>query len=160
MPWLILADFNCVKSPAEKQLGIAPTCYELKDFVDCCLTLGLHDALTTGYYHTWYSNNDSNLVLCNLDQVFLNNECIEARLHCGAHFSPWDALRPLSGSPNFIATVEDGWSLNVEGTPQFNPCRKLKTLKSTLKAFNSLHSSHISVSAGGGPYLARCTSLA
>ncbi|KAL0359868.1 UNVERIFIED_CONTAM: hypothetical protein Sangu_0836200 [Sesamum angustifolium] len=26
MPWLILGDFNCVKSPTEKQLGVTPTC--------------------------------------------------------------------------------------------------------------------------------------
>ncbi|KAK4397729.1 hypothetical protein Sango_1248400 [Sesamum angolense] len=41
MPWLILGDFNWVKSPAEKQLGVPPTWYELKDFADCCLALGL-----------------------------------------------------------------------------------------------------------------------
>ncbi|KAK4382636.1 hypothetical protein Sango_2853700 [Sesamum angolense] len=46
---------------------------------------------------------------------------------------------------DFISIVEDGWSLNVEGTPQFKLCRKLKVLKSSLKAFNSLHYSHISV---------------
>ncbi|KAL2226771.1 UNVERIFIED_CONTAM: hypothetical protein Sindi_2035800 [Sesamum indicum] len=60
MPWLIMGDFNCVKSPKEKQLGVAPTWYELKDFVDCCVTLGLLDAPTMGCYYTWYSNNESN----------------------------------------------------------------------------------------------------
>ncbi|KAK4422081.1 hypothetical protein Salat_2159100 [Sesamum alatum] len=74
MPWLILGDFNCAKSTAEKQLSATPTWYELKDFVDCCLTLGLHDAPTTGCYYTWYSNSDSNPVWCKLDQMLLNNE--------------------------------------------------------------------------------------
>ncbi|KAK4426526.1 hypothetical protein Salat_1421200 [Sesamum alatum] len=60
MPWLILGDFNCVKSPTEKQLGVPPTWYELKDFTDCCLSLGLHDAPTTGCFYTWYSNSDRN----------------------------------------------------------------------------------------------------
>ncbi|KAK4380971.1 hypothetical protein Sango_3012900 [Sesamum angolense] len=44
MPWLILGDFNCVKSATEKQLGATPTWYELKDFADCCLSRGLNDA--------------------------------------------------------------------------------------------------------------------
>ncbi|KAL0431094.1 UNVERIFIED_CONTAM: hypothetical protein Sradi_0735400 [Sesamum radiatum] len=58
--WLVLGDFNCVKSMAEKQLGVMPTWYELKDFSDCCPSLGLTDAPTTGCYYTWYSNSDSN----------------------------------------------------------------------------------------------------
>ncbi|KAL0456550.1 UNVERIFIED_CONTAM: hypothetical protein Slati_0994200 [Sesamum latifolium] len=49
--------------------------------------------------------------------------------------------------PEFLATVEEGWRLNVEGTAQFVLCRKLKALKSPLKAFNRLHYSHISVRA-------------
>ncbi|KAL0359803.1 UNVERIFIED_CONTAM: hypothetical protein Sangu_0829700 [Sesamum angustifolium] len=67
MPWLILGDFNCVKSPTEKQLRVHPTWYELKDFADRCLALRLHDAQTTGCYYTLYSNSDSNPVWCKLD---------------------------------------------------------------------------------------------
>ncbi|KAK4390421.1 hypothetical protein Sango_2105400 [Sesamum angolense] len=138
MLWLILGDFNCVKSPAKKQLGVAPT-----------------------YNPIW----------CKFDPVLLNNEWLEVILHYGAHFSPrgclsshslgidsiFDHLTPKTKSfrfstmwanhPNFIVIVEDGWSLNVESTPQFNLCRKLKALKSSIKAFNSLHFSHISVRA-------------
>ncbi|KAK4400350.1 hypothetical protein Sango_1141100 [Sesamum angolense] len=46
-----------------------------------------------------------------------------------------------------LLPVEEGWSLIVEGSPQFKLCRKLKAHKSSLKAFNSLHYSHISVRA-------------
>ncbi|KAL0421047.1 UNVERIFIED_CONTAM: hypothetical protein Slati_3127600 [Sesamum latifolium] len=169
MPWLILGDFNSVKSPEEKQLGVTPTWYELKNFVDCCLALGLHDAPTTGCFYTWYSNNDGNPVWCKLDRVLLNNEWLEAGLHCGAHFSPPGCLSdhspgiislfdPLAPKPklfhffnmwadhsDFLATVENGWNMNVEGTPQLSLCRKLKALKGPLKAFNNLHFSHISV---------------
>ncbi|KAK4394386.1 hypothetical protein Sango_1909400 [Sesamum angolense] len=57
MPWIILGDFNCVKSPTEKQLGVPPT-------------------------------YDSNPVWCKLDRVLLNNDWLEAGLHCTAHFNP------------------------------------------------------------------------
>ncbi|KAL0304783.1 UNVERIFIED_CONTAM: hypothetical protein Sangu_3066000 [Sesamum angustifolium] len=46
-----------------------------------------------------------------------------------------------------MATVENGWNQNVDGTTQFCLCRKLKALKGHLKAFNNLHFSHISVRA-------------
>ncbi|KAL0401355.1 UNVERIFIED_CONTAM: hypothetical protein Slati_4165400 [Sesamum latifolium] len=65
----------------------------------------------------------------------------------------WELGQPLSmpwlilDHPDFIATIDEGWSLNVEGTPQFILCKKLKALKSSLKAFNSLHYSHILVRA-------------
>ncbi|KAL0307069.1 UNVERIFIED_CONTAM: Retrovirus-related Pol polyprotein from type-2 retrotransposable element R2DM [Sesamum radiatum] len=49
--------------------------------------------------------------------------------------------------PDFIPTIEGRWGLNVEGTPQFRLCRKLKALKSSLKAFNNLHYSQISARA-------------
>ncbi|KAK4390169.1 hypothetical protein Sango_2080200 [Sesamum angolense] len=105
MPWIILGDFNCVKSPAEKQLGVPPTWYELKDFADCCLALGLHDAQTTGCYYTWYSNSDSNPVWCKLNRVLLNNDWLEAGLHCTAHFNPPGCLS--DHSPGIISIFDN-----------------------------------------------------
>ncbi|KAL0380944.1 UNVERIFIED_CONTAM: hypothetical protein Sangu_0158700 [Sesamum angustifolium] len=61
MPWIILGDFNCVKSAAEKQLGVPPHLY---------------------------SNSDSNPIWCKLNRVLLNNDWFEAGLHCTAHFNP------------------------------------------------------------------------
>ncbi|KAL0347760.1 UNVERIFIED_CONTAM: hypothetical protein Scaly_1792000 [Sesamum calycinum] len=145
MLWLILGDFNCVKSPTEKQLGATPTWYELKDFAECCISLGLNDAPTTGCYFTWYSNSESNPVWCKLDRVLFNNEWLEAGLLCNAHFNPPGCLS--DHSPGFLATVENGWNLNMDGTTQFSFYRKLKALKGHLKAFNNLHFSHISVKA-------------
>ncbi|XP_011100850.1 uncharacterized protein LOC105178964 [Sesamum indicum] len=171
MPWLIMGDFNYVKSPEEKQLGVAPTSYELKDFVDCCVALGLLDAPTTGCYYIWYSNKDSNPVCCKLDRVLYNNECLETSLHCGAHFNPPGCLSDHSsgivtifdhcptkpklfrffnmwaGHPGLFTTVEQRWNLNVEETPQFSLCKRLKSLNGALKAFNTQHYSHISTRA-------------
>ncbi|KAL2252275.1 UNVERIFIED_CONTAM: hypothetical protein Sindi_0022200 [Sesamum indicum] len=142
MPWLIMGDFNYVKSPEEKQLGVAPTLYELKDFVNYCVALGLLDIPTTGCYYTWYSNNESNPVWCKLDLVLYNNEWLQASLYCSAHFNPPGCL-----SDHSPATVEARWNLSMEGTPQFSLCRRLKALKGALKAFNQQHYSHISTRA-------------
>ncbi|KAL0295605.1 UNVERIFIED_CONTAM: hypothetical protein Sangu_3193000 [Sesamum angustifolium] len=60
---------------------------------------------------------------------------------------PFRFFNMWADHPDFIPTIERRWRLNVEGTPQFRLCRKLKALKSSLKAFNNLHYSHISVRA-------------
>ncbi|KAL2248361.1 UNVERIFIED_CONTAM: Retrovirus-related Pol polyprotein from type-2 retrotransposable element R2DM [Sesamum indicum] len=145
-----------------------PTWYELKDFVDCCVALGLLDVPTKGYYYTWYSNNESNPVWCKLDRVLYNSEWLEADLHCSAHFNPSGCLSDHSPGivsifdhaptkpkpfrffnmwvdhPDFLATVEARWNLSMEGTPQFSLCRRLKAVKGALKVFNKQHYSHIS----------------
>ncbi|KAL0410975.1 UNVERIFIED_CONTAM: hypothetical protein Slati_3687200 [Sesamum latifolium] len=111
------------------------------------------------------------VIHCRLDRVLLNNEWLEAGLDSGAHFSPPGFLSDYSSGivslfdppapkpkpfrffnmwanhPNFLATVENGWNVNVEGTPQFSFCRKLKALKGPLKTFNKLHYNHISIRA-------------
>ncbi|KAL2248245.1 UNVERIFIED_CONTAM: hypothetical protein Sindi_2676800 [Sesamum indicum] len=130
MPWLIMDDFNCVKSPEEKQLGVAPTWYELKDFVDCCVALGWLDAPTTGYYYIWYSNKDSNPVWCKLDRVLYNNEWLDANY----------IVAPTS-------THRDAYQTTPQETPQFSLCKRLKSLKGALKAFNTQHYNHISTRA-------------
>ncbi|KAL0329407.1 UNVERIFIED_CONTAM: hypothetical protein Sradi_4927400 [Sesamum radiatum] len=120
MLWLILGHFNCVKSSTEKQLGVPPTWCELKDFADCCLMLGLHDAPTTGYFYTWYSNSDTNPIWCKFNRVILNNNWLEAGLHYAAHFNP----------PGCLSDQSSGIAL-----------------KSSVKAFNILHYNHILVRA-------------
>ncbi|KAL2238068.1 UNVERIFIED_CONTAM: hypothetical protein Sindi_0998500 [Sesamum indicum] len=171
MSWLISGDFHYVESPEKKQLRVAPTWYELKDFVGCCAALGLFNVPTTGCYYTWYSNNESNHILCILDRILYNNEWLEAGLHCGAHFNlpgcisnhsqgivtifdhtltkpkPFRFFNMWADHLDFLTTVEQQWNLNVEGTPQFNLCKRLKSLKGALKAFNTQHYSHISTRA-------------
>ncbi|KAK4413795.1 hypothetical protein Salat_2792300 [Sesamum alatum] len=102
-PWLILSNFNGVRSPDEK-LGVTPTWYELKDFTDCCLCLGLQDAPSSGCFYTWYSNNESNPVWCKLDRVLMNNEWLEAGLHCNTHFPPPGCL--FDHSPDIVSILD------------------------------------------------------
>ncbi|KAL2235300.1 UNVERIFIED_CONTAM: hypothetical protein Sindi_1262200 [Sesamum indicum] len=161
IPWLIMGDFNCVKSPKEKHLGVKPTWYELKDFVDCRTALRLLDVPTTGCYYTWYSNNESNTVWRKLDRVLYNNEWLEAGLHCSAYFNPPGCLSDHSTG---IVTIFDHtptkpkpfrlfnmWAEHPDflstGTPQFILCKRLKALKAELRVFNTLHYSHISTRA-------------
>ncbi|KAK4423208.1 hypothetical protein Salat_1903600 [Sesamum alatum] len=110
MPWLILGDFNCVKSPEEKQFGVVPTC------PPGCL-----------------SDHSPGIV------SLFDPPAPKPK--------PFRFYNMWADHPDFLATVESHWSMNVEGTAQFSLCRKLKALKGPLKAFNNLHYSHISVRA-------------
>ncbi|KAL2225249.1 UNVERIFIED_CONTAM: Retrovirus-related Pol polyprotein from type-2 retrotransposable element R2DM, partial [Sesamum indicum] len=155
MPWLIMGDFNCVKSPNEKQLGrLDYTMFPLP----AATTLGIPTMKATPY------GASSTGVLC-------NNAWLEGGLHCSAHFNPPGCLsdhspgivsildpaptKPKSfrffnmwaDHPDFLATVEAKWNLSVDGTAQFCLCKRLKALKGELKAFNSQHYSHISARA-------------
>lgn len=37
--WIIVGDFNCVKSPNERVRGYMPTSYKINDFFECATTL-------------------------------------------------------------------------------------------------------------------------
>ncbi|KAL0367896.1 UNVERIFIED_CONTAM: hypothetical protein Scaly_1008500 [Sesamum calycinum] len=145
MSWPILGDFNCVKSPTEKQLGAIPTWYELKDFADCCLSLGLNDApiadaTLLGTPTVRAIPCGASLIRCFSTMSGLRLACFVMRI--SAHRDAFSTTHR-----DFMATVENDWNLNVDGTTQFSLCRKLKALKGHLKAFNNLHFSHISVKA-------------
>ncbi|KAK4404256.1 hypothetical protein Sango_0794200 [Sesamum angolense] len=89
MPWLVLSNFNYVKSPVEKQLGVP---------------------------------------LTRLDQVLLNNDWLEAGLHCATHFNPTGCF-----SDYFSSIVSIFYRPATEPKP--------------FRFFNILHYSHTSVKA-------------
>ncbi|KAL0407657.1 UNVERIFIED_CONTAM: hypothetical protein Sradi_1700100 [Sesamum radiatum] len=132
--WLIVGNFNFVKSPTKKQLGVLPTWYELKDFVDCCIAPGLHDAPTTDCYYTWYSNSDSNPVWCKLDRVFLNNDWLEADcivLPISTHrdASPITFRNSLVSTPrSWVPRIRHNWL--DDGVFEWGPC-SLRSLPRT-----------------------------
>ncbi|XP_011079179.1 uncharacterized protein LOC105162756 [Sesamum indicum] len=136
-----MGDFNCIKSPDEKQLGVAPTWYELKDFVDCCTTLGLLDIPTTGCYYTCAHFNPPGCLSDHSPGIVSIFDPAPTKPKPFRFFNMWaDHL-------DFLATVEARWNLSMEGTPQFSLCRRLKALKGALKAFNIQHYNHISARA-------------
>ncbi|KAL2248481.1 UNVERIFIED_CONTAM: Retrovirus-related Pol polyprotein from type-2 retrotransposable element R2DM [Sesamum indicum] len=142
IPWLIMGDFNCVKSPEEKQHGVTPTWYELKDFVDCCAALGLLDVPTTGCYYTWYSNfNPSGCLSDHSPGIVTIFDHTPTKPKLFRFFNMW------AEHPDFLSTVEQRWNLHVEGTQQFILCKRLKALQAELKTFNMQHYSHISTRA-------------
>lgn len=164
---MILGDFNSVRFVNEKCNGVPPTIYELQDFDECCVLLGLSDSCSVGCRFTWINNT----VWCKLDRVLLNNAWHVTRLSCLTNFLPPGCLsdhspaivslfqsnndhpRPFkffnmwASHQDFQRTVGDVWGMFVHGISQFSLCKKLKALKMPLKAFNQTHFGHISARA-------------
>lgn len=50
LPWLILGDYNNVLKFDEKCNGVDVIPYEIKDFANCCLNVGLTDVRSIGFF--------------------------------------------------------------------------------------------------------------
>lgn len=165
--WLLLGDFNNVLRIEEKINGTDITPYEIRDMMECCLSLGLNDLQSVGCLYTWTDNS----VWYKLDRVMVNNHWMFAGYYGQANFLPSGCLSdhsPFIVSMNqldrgklasfkffnmwtshteFQATVSKVWRQEMIGTKQFALCTKLKILKEQLKILNQKHFSHISARA-------------
>ncbi|KAL8499421.1 hypothetical protein ACS0TY_022406 [Phlomoides rotata] len=163
-PWLILGDFNSIKAPEERCGGAGVTAYEMKDFQDTCLALGLIDVQSSGCFFTW----NNNVVWSKIDRALVNSVWHANALLCSAEALPASCISdhspivvsllkntPLgrktfkffnmwASHPDFLPLVSNVWKTSYNGTLQFTLCSKLKLLKGKLKSLDNLHFSHIS----------------
>ncbi|KAL0300489.1 UNVERIFIED_CONTAM: Retrovirus-related Pol polyprotein from type-2 retrotransposable element R2DM [Sesamum calycinum] len=125
MPWLILGDFNCVNRRQKNSLE-------------------LHRPGMSSKILPIAASRSDLMMPPQRDATLLGTPTMRA-IPCGP--KPFRFFNMWADHQDFMATVENGWNLNVDGTAQFCLCRKLKALKGHLNAFNNLHFSHISVRA-------------
>jgi len=162
-PWLLMGDFNSILRLEERVGGAGVTHYQITDFADCCVGLGLSDLQFTGCHMTWTNCS----VWSKLDRVMGNVPWHQRGFFCHVDFLPSGCLsdhspcvvsllerpravnRPfrfwnfLADHEDFRDTVRSVWDLEVEGSSQFRFCRKLKLLKSPLKILNERNFGHI-----------------
>ncbi|KAI5674142.1 hypothetical protein M9H77_14506 [Catharanthus roseus] len=157
-------DFNSILNDNDKSDGPAMTTYQTRDFMECCVDLGLVDMNYTGPHFSWTSRS----TWSKIDHVLCNNLWFTSGLNAAAKFfisgcfsdhSPcvvslfeqMDRPRPRfiffnmwAEHEDFSRMVEDNWRILIQGTKQFALCRKLKMLKKGLQELNSKHFAHIS----------------
>lgn len=167
LPWILMGDFNNVLFAEEKRNGTEVTPYDIKDFSDVCLELGLADANSIGCYFTWSNNH----VLEKIDRAMVNGQWDDAGLYLLANFLPMGCLSDHSpcicsvlapqrrGKTSFRfydmwtehqdydRLVENAWNGQIAGTKQFVLSRKLKHVKLLLKELNLVHFGDISARA-------------
>ncbi|KAL9686472.1 hypothetical protein QQ045_023932 [Rhodiola kirilowii] len=73
-PWLILGDFNCIRSQEEKLNGVAvreAETMELSEFLD---QTGLFDLSSSGNFYTWSDKHQhGRRIWCKLDRIICND---------------------------------------------------------------------------------------
>lgn len=167
LPWLILGDFNVIKTPDERVGGVRPKEYEMDEFNDFCLSLEFCDADSFGARFTW--SNASGSVRSKLDRVMINNLWLDKDWICKVNFLPRgifsdhspavvNLFQPMVSAPkpfkfqnmwishpSFENIVTNNWLEWVAGTKQFRLVRRLKLLQRHLKELNAKEYANISL---------------
>ncbi|KAI0507252.1 hypothetical protein KFK09_013374 [Dendrobium nobile] len=71
MPWVILGDFNCCRSPHEKDGGSALGNIKTSDFNSLIFNIVVHDLSYVGHYFTWYNQRAENPIHIKLDRMLV-----------------------------------------------------------------------------------------
>ncbi|XP_074300594.1 uncharacterized protein LOC141631877 [Silene latifolia] len=158
-PWIILGDFNNVLK-ADEKIGLLVKDAETVPFqydIDNC---GLQDLKSIGSFFTWNNKQPSSTrVFSRIDRVLVNDEWVTNWPDHYAYFAPegdYDHCpcfiqcndvqlkkkRPFkfynmwTGVPDFKNIVKEGWNHHIHGSLMYRVVRKLKLMKSPLKALN------------------------
>lgn len=161
-PWMVLGDFNFVLRDNEKKNGQPITSYQVRDFVQCCMNLGLSDTNSSEFFYTWTNNT----VWSKLDRVLVNDIWVQRDLPastvfltpgCSDHSPSITTILGNSkkgkksfifydmwtGHEVFLDTIRQSWQGSIYGTAKYRICKRMKRLKMPLKALNREHFSHI-----------------
>ncbi|KAI5671302.1 hypothetical protein M9H77_11666 [Catharanthus roseus] len=122
-PWLVMGDFNRALNTNDRRGASTVSSYEVRDFMECYVDLGLLDINYTSSHFTWTNN----ITWSKIDHAMCNNDWFTHELNATAKI------------------VNENWSMFVHWTKEYILCRKLKLLKKGLKELNRRHFAHISV---------------
>ncbi|KAI5656656.1 hypothetical protein M9H77_25449 [Catharanthus roseus] len=82
--WSKLRDFNNVLSGSDGNGNAHVSSYEVRDFLLCCMDLGLVDLNSTGYHYTWTNNT----VWSKIDRTMCTQSWFDSGLQASAKFLP------------------------------------------------------------------------
>lgn len=153
-PWLVVGDFNSIRSPSDKLYGTDVTAYEITDFNNCCFSAGLHDLKSIGAPYSWSNGS----IFTRIDRVLVNHAW-QVQLpdsyatisnigplsdHAEILISPcFNKTRSSKGfkfsneltlCPDFLPLLRAEWDNQLlYGTKAYVLCKKLKSIKGPLK---------------------------
>ncbi|XP_074299599.1 uncharacterized protein LOC141630733 [Silene latifolia] len=163
-PWIIMGDFNVVRSPDERLGPNPPSLQDIRDFNDCILSNSLTDIRSLGSDFSWTNKHEGTTrTWARLDRALVNLYWIQTYSTSSAEYLPpgvsdhspvevkldLNSAPPKTGfqflncwisHPSFLDTVSKSWSTgNIYGTHMYCLMEKLKKLKGDLKHLHSLH---------------------
>ncbi|XP_074290946.1 uncharacterized protein LOC141617678 [Silene latifolia] len=166
-PWLVLGDFNVVRTPSEKLSNTPPVLQDMLDFNDCLASCNLDDLTCIRVDMTWTNKQDSGTrVWSKLDRVLANPGFISSFPNAFGHFQEsgisdhslvlvhvsyekkvakrFSFLNSWAGHPDYLQTVKAAWETPLQGSPMYCFFQKLKSVKHALIHFHKQHLSNIS----------------
>ncbi|KAI8555236.1 hypothetical protein RHMOL_Rhmol05G0159000 [Rhododendron molle] len=168
MSWVVLGDFNAIKSPMEKVGGDRTWLPWMEEFNSCLHSTELVDLRYSGCQYTW-SNKQLGAahISTKIDRVLVNECWIKDFYWSNAHFlspgvsdhspavvyltaaspsrkRPFKFLNFLADHPKFIDIVQQVWRKVIIGNPMLCVCEKLKYLQEDLKHLNTNEFSELS----------------
>ena len=167
-PWVLLGDFNNIRSSGDKSGGSTLPYDDMDDFNSCLSTAGLDDIPYTGQHFTWCNQRlDEARIYCKLDRILANDAWFLGIRSFSAYFhsagisdhslgilflgekranvkTPFRFFDYWADHDNFLPSVAAAWNKAVSGTPMFVLASKLKETKVALKRFNKIHFSSLS----------------
>lgn len=161
MPWTVVGDFNQILDASENSSASAVySTRGMRDFLNCTVSAALSDLPWCGNSFTWSNNQGLTVISKKLDRILVN----DAWLACfpdslGVFGDPGisdhnpcciflDASKPkikqpfkfytmLNDNPDFQTIISECWrSLPFEGTCMLKVSKKLKEMKSVIRAFS------------------------
>ncbi|KAG5548914.1 hypothetical protein RHGRI_014320 [Rhododendron griersonianum] len=160
-PWVVLGDFNAIKSPTEKVGGDRAWTSWMEEFNSCLQSTELVDLRFSGCYYTWSNKQLGDAhISTKIDRVLVNERWIKDFCWSNAHFlnpgvsdhspavvyltastpprkRPFRFFNFLAEHPKFIETVQQVWRKVIFGNPMYCVCEKLKHLQGDLKKLNT-----------------------
>jgi len=165
LAWLVMGDFNAIKS-SDEGVGGASIWPQWKDDLFVCLaTSGLYDLRFSGCFFTWSNHCSMDPILRKLDRALVNLKWESTFQASEAFFLPLEvsdhsplvvriADPPSRRTPfkffdfwadhlELLPLVARVWDVRVYGSSMFQLCKKLKILKVELRKFNREHFSRL-----------------
>ena len=159
MPWIIMGDFNAIRFRNERKGGSCDWPAYMNDLNDTLFEVGLDDLRYGGPLFTWHNSRVNGHILRKLDRVLVNPSWLHSFAHSYAEFLPFSvsdhspAVVKLGFPPSlpkcpfkffnfwtemdeFFPLVEQAWGSQISGHAMFRFYKKLKLVKSALKAMS------------------------
>lgn len=167
-PWIILGDFNAIRSQSDKMGGDCHWPPHMEDFNKCISHNDLDDLKYSGCHYTWSNKQaSSHFVSTKIDRALVNEHWMRTFPCSSAHFlapgisdhspivvsmildtkkikKPFKFFNFLADHPDFISIVQSVWRRVIIGNPMYVVCTKLRLLQDELKKLNSRDYSDIS----------------
>ncbi|XP_022019078.1 uncharacterized protein LOC110919108 [Helianthus annuus] len=157
-PWVIMGDFNSALNLEDKSMGVSTISQGMREFKECVEEIEMFDVNRVGMHFTWNQKPKNGVgLLKKIDRVLGNTAFVTEYPESVALFQPYGISdhcpcilkfpkvvnvkpRPfkfanfLVHKPKFLDIVKAEWDTSINGVYQFQVMKKLRMLKSPLRA--------------------------